>query len=226
MPLLPNRTVNPAAAAPSAAMAARARNLAIFRFWSVFRSALVLSGVLFFAVGVSGEACAGLPANHDVQRFEPIWKRSPFVAVSNVAASEGIAGRFAVTGFAKLGQSDIVFVFDRKELRRFAIAKEAPVDGLELLSVAEGGRPEDFKARIRSGGESADICFDASLAASAEPPGEKRAPAAASRAAGSGMQAEAPVAGAAGNPVLAAGSNPPQVPRATRVIRRRTISAQ
>lgn len=186
----------------------------------------VLLGILALVLVLPREAHAGLPGNPEVERFAPIWKRSPFVAVTPTAAGEGIAGRFAVTGFAKLGESDIVFVFDRKELKRFAIAKESPVEGVELVSVAEGGAPGDFTARIRSGGELAEIRFDAALAAGPDPSAEKRAPASLSRATENGGQTASAVPGVRVPATLQAGSHSPQPPRAARVIRRRTISAQ
>jgi len=169
------------------------------------------------------------PQSHEVGRYAVIWERAPFVAATEVSpAAESIAKRFAITGFAKVGGEEVVFVFDRKGLGRITLTKGAPINGVELVSVTEGVEARDLKALVRAQGETAEIVFDASLSADK---GEKAkgAPAYPS------VDFPSPlVAGpqqdsvSAGPGILSGGTASSQElpPRPTRTLRRKPISGQ
>lgn len=110
------------------------------------------------------------PTERDIEHYEHIWKSAPFVAKAETSSqAESLVARFALTGFARVGDDEVIFLLDRKSLNRFSITRGAPRNGVELISV----RGEDIKtlaAKIRANGEVATIGFDASEAAASTPP--------------------------------------------------------
>ena len=106
------------------------------------------------------------PTEQPLTRYEHIWKSSPFVSASEpVQQSESLTNRMVLTGFAKINGSDVAFLFDRTDLRRFTITKGSPVKGVELVSVDNRGRLKDSTVRIKIGSDVGDIKYDASSAA-------------------------------------------------------------
>jgi hypothetical protein len=171
-----------------------------------------------------------LPQSHEVGRYAVIWERTPFVVATEVSpAAESIAKRFAITGFAKLGGDEVVFVFDRKGLGRFTLTKGAPTNGVELVSVTEGVEAKDLRAVVRAQGETAEIAFDATLSIDkggqhAPQSGDSSPPA---------TQADAPsstpVASVQPSPnpgILSGASKPELPPRPVRTLRRKPIAGQ
>ncbi len=124
---------------------------------------LALLSVMGVALG------AEMPQSPEVDRYSLIWERAPFVAVTEVTPTgESMAKRFAITGFARTGGDDVLFMFDRKGLKRFVVSKAFPRDGIEILSVEEGASIRDLKAKVRAEGEVVEISFDPSLQDSGE----------------------------------------------------------
>lgn len=106
------------------------------------------------------------PVQHPLERYEHIWKSAPFVAATEVTPqSESLAQRYAVTGFARIGNADVVFLFDRKTLNRFSIGTANPTENVELVEVTGSEEMSSLRARIRVQGQVAEIGYDASLAA-------------------------------------------------------------
>lgn len=172
-------------------------------------------------------ARAGMPEDHEVVRYEVIWKASPFVAAAVVSPqAESIAQRYAITGFARMGEREVVFVFDRKALARFPIWKNEEQNGVELLSVTEGADAKGLGAQIRASGEVAKISYDASLAASPGQPGDAKPvhPVPAVPPQNVSVQPPQPAQGTQtrATPTVQAGG-PNSGPKPTRVIRRRDI---
>ena len=124
---------------------------------------------ILLAFGISSSAFAAddfVPTPQDISRYEHIWKSSPFVSASEpVQQSESLTNRMVLTGFAKINGSDVAFLFDRTDLRRFTITKGNPVKGVELVSVDNRGRLKDSTVRIKIGSDVGDIKYDASSAA-------------------------------------------------------------
>lgn len=74
-----------------------------------------------------------------------------------------MANRFAITGFARKGSDEMLFIFDRKGLRRFVLSKATPSDGFEILSVHEGESIRDLKVKVRTEGEVVEITYDPTI---------------------------------------------------------------
>lgn len=130
------------------------------------RSRNLLATTLLLVSTVVAHAQVALPEAREIERYAAIWQKSPFVAATEVSpAAESIAKQFALTGFANIGGNDVIFVFDRKGLGRFTVAKGTPINGVELISVSEGLEVKDLKAVVRAQGETAEIIYDPSLSA-------------------------------------------------------------
>ena len=115
--------------------------------------ALALGGFLLSGIA-SLPADEWVPPPRGIDRYEHIWKTSPFVAVAEVnPQAESLASRYAVTGFARVGASEVVFLLDRKGLVRFSLSKDQPKNGVELVSLQNSGDLKTLGATIRSGGE-------------------------------------------------------------------------
>lgn len=125
---------------------------------------------IFLLAACFSAATAGewTPAAREIARYEHIWKSAPFVAKAE-AVPEADSTRFAVTGFARVGEDEVIFLLDRKSLNRFSIAQSAPKNGVELISVQNAGDIKRLTAKIRSNGEVATIGFDASPAPAPPP---------------------------------------------------------
>jgi hypothetical protein len=131
--------------------------------WTLMRLGSCCSKLL--AAGLSFQALhAGewTPVQHSLERYEHIWKSSPFIAATEVTPqAESLAQRYAVTGFARIGDADVVFLFDRKSLSRLSVGTGSPAQGVELLEVMEAGDMASLRARIRVGGQVSEIGYDA-----------------------------------------------------------------
>lgn len=157
-----------------------------------------------------------VPPQRGIDRYAHIWKTSPFVAIAEVnPQSESLASRYAVTGFARVGESEVVFVLDRKGLTRFSLSKDQPKNGVELVSLQNSGDLKTLGATIRSGGEVAVIACDVNAAAAGA---QAAAP---SKEAGAGNKVQ--VVRASAQPG-APGSE--TVPKPNRIIKRKPITAQ
>lgn len=129
------------------------------------RSFIWLFNAIVFEM-IKSELHAGewSPVQYPLSRYEQIWKSSPFVAASEVSPqAESLAQRFAVTGFVRIGSSDVVFLFDRKSLSRFSIANGSPAQGVELVDVSETDDLALLRAKVRVEGQVAEIFYDAGV---------------------------------------------------------------
>ena len=176
--------------------------------------ALALGGFLLSGIA-SLPADEWVPPPRGIDRYEHLWKTSPFVAVAEVnPQAESLASRYAVTGFARVGASEVVFLLDRKGLVRFSLSKDQPKNGVELVSLQNSGDLKTLGATIRSGGEVAVIACDVN------PPDVS-------------AQAPAPNPADGGKPVQVVRSSAQPgapgsevVPKPTRIIKRKPITLQ
>lgn len=125
---------------------------------------IILVAVLGFSpilsrAGDVVEASDYSPQTRDVDRYRLIWERSPFV-VAQPVATEGTAGRFALTGMAAWQDEPVVFVLDRKSLSRVMVTREPNAMGISLVSVQRDEDPLKSQAIILVGSEQIRIAYD------------------------------------------------------------------
>lgn len=123
-------------------------------------------GILAWGLLLQGlHAGEWTPVQYPLERYEHIWKSAPFIAVTEVAPQgESLTQRYVVTGLVRVGKADVIFLFDRKTLRRFSVGTGAPSENVELVEVANCEELSSLRVRIRSNGQLAEIGYDANLA--------------------------------------------------------------
>lgn len=195
------------------------------RFLDRFQHAVpaLVSGAFFCAPSAFAGGFA--PESYGIERYEHIWKKSPFIKETQIIqASDGLEKRFAITGIAQIGEKQVVFLLDRNSLSTTRVSSGEPAaSGVELVTVAQNADARQSSATIRLGAEQAVVRFDPNMLATggAQPaPQPPNFPA----AAGSPPPVPRPVTppGAA-VPTMRAPLLPPQVPATNQVTRRRTI---
>jgi hypothetical protein len=107
-----------------------------------------------------------VPEPYPVSRYAALWENSPFQieSIAPPVQSEGLAQRFVLGGFHRVGGEYRVLVRERATQKSYVLAKGAPnkESGLLLVEVAESpGKQSDATATIRLGGELGVIKFDA-----------------------------------------------------------------
>lgn len=143
---------------------------------------ITAAGIALFVCSLPQGAGAewSAPERHPIERYQHIWLNPPFVVASDVTPkSESLADRFALTGAARIGENDIVFVLDRRTMKRFAISGGQSENDVELLSLNSSDNARHLSAIIRSRGETAEIRYASDLPAMAQiaQDGEQRRPA-------------------------------------------------
>ncbi len=196
------------------------------RFLDRFRCAVpaLVSGALVCAPSAFGDGFA--PETYAIERYEHIWKKSPFIKETQIIqASDGLEKRFALTGIARIGEKQVVFLLDRQALVPMRVSTGEPKNGVELVAVLQNSDARKSSATIRLGAEQADVRFDANvLGAGAQPgPPPPNFPAAAGNPPPIPQSIRPP--GSAAMPAVRAPQpvTPPQAPAAGQVMRRRTI---
>jgi hypothetical protein len=121
-----------------------------------------------------GETPAGIPESppddlvpppFPLERYEALWKRSPFQleSVAPPVESAGLAQRYALTGLAEVGGEPIAFLMERTTQQRMMIKKDdAGQAGLTLVQVdVATDKYSNSTATIRQGAEVGVVKFDA-----------------------------------------------------------------
>jgi len=123
------------------------------------------------ADNASGDTFA--PPTYDIQRYEHIWKRSPFIVESvAVADSPGLASKYSLMGVATVGNKSVAFLLDKNSAdpnqSRITLTQDHPSQeqlskGLQLVSVNLSDNPSVTSAIIRQGSDQATLTIDASV---------------------------------------------------------------
>jgi hypothetical protein len=113
------------------------------------------------------------PPTYDIQRYEHIWKRSPFIVESvAVADSPGLASKYSLMGVATVGNKSVAFLLDKNSAdpnqSRITLTQDHPSQeqlskGLQLVSVNLSDNPAVTSAIIRQGSDQATLTIDASV---------------------------------------------------------------
>lgn len=97
----------------------------------------------------------------ELGRYEQIWRVSPFVAVTDLSGqADNLAGRYVLTGFARIGDREVVYVFDRTTLERFSLRLGQIRNGISLESLQHYGNLMTARATIRSGDRVVELRYD------------------------------------------------------------------
>lgn len=130
---------------------------------------------LFLVAGCLGSewlfaADQPIPKSHPVDRYESLWKRSPFTlsSVSDpVVVAAGFARQLALAGVAKIGSVELVTLVNKQSQERLLISSQPNAQGIRLVSLQSDPDPSKITATIEKGVETAVVRFDAALLKSA-----------------------------------------------------------
>lgn len=116
-----------------------------------------------------------IPQGYEADRYEALWKRSPFtlssIADDANAAPTGLAERFSLGGLFTIANKDYIFVIDKTKPTEHLLVSSEPNDmGLSLESVHYDAALENTTAKIKMGEETGVIRFDPTALAAATPP--------------------------------------------------------
>jgi len=101
---------------------------------------------------------------YDIERYRPIWDRSPFTLSSaSVEPTAGFASNLTLVAIGKIDQTHYVRVLDKISKQRTSLTPEVNASGIKLVSVQTNDDPLKASARIAKGGEEAVIRYDATL---------------------------------------------------------------
>ncbi|MDR2463097.1 MAG: hypothetical protein LBD30_04880 [Verrucomicrobiales bacterium] len=121
----------------------------------------VMIGLLPLTVSAQEEV---IPSAYPVERYEPLWKKSPF-ALSSAAVMEappaGFADSLALTGVLKIGDEVLVAVMDKVTKERQMLSAKAGeqsvwVEKLEFSDEA----PSKVAVTLKKGADSAVLRYD------------------------------------------------------------------
>lgn len=138
-----------------------------------FLFALGLCSAFSFArAGTGAGASDVIPYGFTVQRYSPLWQRSPFTIASTEQAptAPGFAQNMAVVAIARIGNEDWVTLMDRGTQERFSVGTTANDQGIKVVSVQTDSDPMKTKVTIQKGAEVATVGFDKVLLALTQTP--------------------------------------------------------
>ncbi len=107
---------------------------------------------------------AVIPRGYSPDRYEPLWKKSPFT-LSSVAeeVQGGFARNLALTGILKIGQKNYVSVFDKESKQRFFLSSEPGAEGIQVEKLETGNELKDVVVTLKKGGEVSTLGYDMSF---------------------------------------------------------------
>lgn len=132
-------------------------------------AALFVAAIAHVGIAADAGEETFAPELPGIQRFEGIWKRSPFI-VETVAVQtvEGLASKYAIAGIVSIANRPMVFLVDKANSGdpakgRFVVTKDKPVNGIELVSISLHSDPRKSSAVLKQGGQQAMLTYDPAL---------------------------------------------------------------
>ena len=114
--------------------------------------------------------CAGLaiaetptdtPQGYPPDRYESLWKHSPFTLSSVAMEASSLAmDKLALVGVGKVGTGEFVAVIDRQSQERFTITPKANQQGYRLVTLRLNEDPLKVIATVTRGSETFAVRFD------------------------------------------------------------------
>jgi hypothetical protein len=104
------------------------------------------------------------PEPFPIERYQRLIHRSPFAPSTQQATEEpkaSFADELYVTGIAKLGEADCVFLSTRDKKTTYSLVTgDPPSDGIQLLAVEWSDQVGKTKVRVKKGTETGVLSFD------------------------------------------------------------------
>ncbi len=121
--------------------------------------------VLLGGYWVSFSVCGGeavIPEAYPIERYEPVWKKSPFTlsSVADAGPTGGLSDKFKLTGMLIIGEEPYVSIYDTENKERFLISRQVNAQGIKLETVQAGDDLTKVVANLSKGGETFSLHYD------------------------------------------------------------------
>ena len=106
-----------------------------------------------------------IPKPYPVERYEAIWKHSPFTLSSapEATAAPGENEKLILLGILRIGNQAYAEVVDKETQKRFMVSEEASIQNgdLHLVRLDAETNPDDPVATLERGGRTFQLHYDA-----------------------------------------------------------------
>jgi hypothetical protein len=136
-------------------------------------------GLLALAAGAAtvraqADGTAAVPQDFPANHYAKLIQRSPFAPATpdapDAEATPDFAANLYVSGLAKVGKQDCVFIASRNQQEKYALFSGEPgPNGLSLVSISWSDDLGKSRVKIRKGSQEATIQFDEAVMKSAPP---------------------------------------------------------
>jgi len=174
--------------------------------------AFLVLGLSFLLPGMS-RAENVVPKTYSENRYELIWKKSPF-SLPSVAEEnpDGFAANLTLAGITKFNDQYVAIVLDKSTQKRSMVTAKPNSDGLALVEAQTSKDLKEVSVVVQKNGESATLKYDLAFFQAATP-----------------AVAANPNPGQAPNSIPSPGTRPPMgtssSPTPNRIFKRRIIPA-
>lgn len=104
---------------------------------------------------------AVIPQGYSLDRYEPLWKKSPFTLSSvSEEVQSGFAQNLTLTGILKIGERNYVSVLDKETKQRFFLSSEPGEQGIQVEKLEVGNELKDVMVTLKKGAEVSTLGYD------------------------------------------------------------------
>jgi hypothetical protein len=104
---------------------------------------------------------AVIPVAYGQERYEPLWKKSPFTLSSaNELVPGGFAEKLALVGLVQIGDKQFASILNRDSKERFFVSSEANKEGIVLEKMEIGSEMKDVVVTLKKGSEISTLRYD------------------------------------------------------------------
>jgi hypothetical protein len=109
----------------------------------------------------SGQEAGFVPEAYPVERYQPLWQKSPFSLSTATEAGTvaGFAEDLVLSGVSEMGGKSYVWVLDTKTQKRRMLSSTPDAEGFALESLTSDADMSKVSAVIRKGEESAPVKY-------------------------------------------------------------------
>lgn len=112
-----------------------------------------------FLAGAAAEEA--LPKEVGVDRYESLWRRSPFDLPSSDSATGPVPSQgLYLSGVMRVGEEEFVTIVDRATEQTFLVGREANAQGWSLVTMQRSDDATKVSATVRRGDEAISVRFD------------------------------------------------------------------
>lgn len=102
-----------------------------------------------------------IPTGFKVERYEPIWKKSPFTLSSiTTTAPSTAAATLMLTGVLKIGEESYVSVFNKETKERMFLSSKPNIQNIKVERIETGTNLTQVVVTLKKDGEIFNLSYD------------------------------------------------------------------